>query len=272
MDRLVIKRGTTLYRGINQYNKNNLLPEPIWFALSVMDAKHYGEPVVKYILQEDIVLFDPMTPEFQNIYMNLLNYKYTGTNSDGIDQRKLDAAIPLGLPDYNTQLTYLASKTVLVPKPTSWRPEFEMASACLNNKHRYSEFSRDLHMVRELKDIFGSQYDGYITRLKWPSKFHNGLLLKEICLFSNAKVKLLQGGNRTLLNKTNSKVTRKKQKGGVDPLYDHLPPGETWNKHAWTWDKEMIDAIDKQITTNCNTNIKYIDPYPSRPVTIITID
>jgi hypothetical protein len=262
MERLILTKGSILHRGINAKNNNTHVPEPLWITLSKEDAEAYGSQVVQFVLERDVALFDPMTTAFQIEYMKALNAKFPGTNFDGVDDRKIRAAIPFGLPDFPTQYAYLRSRKVKLDIDESkWANEHAYACACINNKHRYSDFERDLFTVETLFQLFGDRYDGYISRLRWPSKFHNGMFPREVCIFRpKDKVKIKGEGGK--------KGSRKPRKGGapqIDFIYDHVPPGETWNRMAGTWSPSLMETIRKELSTS--KQVKYVEP----PNTITTI-
>ena len=116
-------------------------------------------------------------------------------------------------------MNFFKYEKIKLQEPTVWYSNRynEIAVNFLNDKHRYSEFSRDLNSVKVLKELFPN-FDGYGTRLKWPSIFHNGSLCREVCIF-DPQNKILQttGGSK-------QKVSQKK-KGGADPkfLYMDVP-------------------------------------------------
>jgi hypothetical protein len=241
---LSLKKGTILYRGINDLNNINITGIPLWLSLDKTDAMLYGNIIMEYELLRDINLLNIMNLDFHNNYLNILNLIYTGIKYDGVDDRKIEASIPIGLPDYDTQYNYLFSKGVELKNTPNWLLEHDRAVKFLLNRHRYSIFERDKLLVKTLILIYGNKCDGYISQIKWPSKFHDGFFNKEICLF-NPTSDLLKhkpkGGNKKKIIKN---------KGGA---YD-IPKGDSWNRMNKKMDLSDID----ETKLFKDTNIKFV--------------
>jgi hypothetical protein len=251
MERLVLKKDTILYRGVASQT-GQLLTEPMWFAIKENDAILYGKHVIKYQVLQDVTLFDPMTQAFQTEYIRTLNMKYTGINDDGVDIRKFKAALPFGLPCHKSQVDLLTALSIPIPNPDKWSIQHDIAANFINNKHRYSEISQDISMVSVLNEIFGTMYDGYITRLKWPTKLHNGMFMKEV-FKPNGKLSQI------------SPVSKggKKQKGGFPNklIHEHVPEGDSWNRLAACWDKRYVDQLRTEALRDTK-DVKYVDHSP----------
>ena len=75
-------------------------------------------------------------------------------------------------------------------------------------------YGLDIFMVSNLKSIYGDKCHGYMTKIKWPSKLHDG---REICLFNPLillkKIDDMSGG-----------VGKIKKNGII------IPKNETWNR------------------------------------------
>lgn len=219
-----LKSGTVLYRGINDKNDTDITGKAMWFSVDKADALLYGNKIIKYKLLKDINLLNITDINFHNNYLNILNLLYTGTNYDSVDAKKIEAAIP----DYEVQCSYLHSKGILLNNTVHWTNEHEIASRFLMNRHRYSTFERDKLLVSTLYKIYGTKCEGYISKIKWPSKLHDGFFNREICLFSPSAELLIEqktGGKEASLRKN---VKIKKRKGGSN--YEIVPEGDSWNR------------------------------------------
>lgn len=239
---LILKKDTILYKGINDKN-NRFTLSPIWLSEDEETAKLYGKSIIKYKLIQDIKLLNLADLKFHEHYLNILNLLYTGTNDNGVDEKKLEAAIPLGLPNYYAQITYLNMKRVNIIKLKEWTDTQELYNQFLLNRHRYSTFERDKEMVKLLKDIYGKKSHGYITKIKWPSKLHDGFFNKELCLFDGS-------GLISIISPSGGKKikTTKKQKAG------EIIEGDTWNRMNHNITKEDMDKLDEKLYKNSNIN------------------
>jgi hypothetical protein len=238
---LSLKKGTILYRGVNDLNNMNIKDIPLWLGLDKYDAKLYGDTVIEYELSRDVKLLNIMDLDFHNNYLNILNLIFKGTNYDGVDAKKIEASIPIGLPDYETQYAYLYSKGIKLEIPTNWSLEHERAVRFLLNRHRYSTFERDKSFVTILKSIYGNNCDGYISKIKWASKFHDGFFNREVCLFNPTPILLIQkGGNKK------RKIIKKK-----GSTYD-IPKGDSWNRMNKSLD--ISDEYIKELFENTDIN------------------
>jgi hypothetical protein len=239
-----LKKGTILYRGINNLNNSNIIGNPLWLSLDKSDALLYGTIIIEYELLKDIKLLNIMDLDFHDNYINILNSIYTGTKYDGVDDRKIEASIPIGLPDYETQYNYLLLNKIKLENATKWILQHEVAVKFVKNRHRYSTFERDKKFVDTLKLIYGNICNGYISKLKWPSKFHDGFFNRELCLFNPTKELLVQR------IKGGSKKTIKKKKENYD-----IPEGDSWNRMNIT--KTALTALEKEELYK-NTDIKFV--------------
>ena len=216
---LLLKSGTKLYRGINNQNNINITG-PLWLSLDKDTALLYGNTVIEYTLTKDITLLNIIDLDFHTNYLNILNLIYTGTKSDGVDDRKIEASISIGLPDFESQYRYLQSKNVILPKITKWTDKHEIASKFILNRHRYSTFDRDKLFVDTLKLIYSKKCIGYISKIKWPSKLHDGFFNTELCIFDPTPSLLIQNGGKIKIKKS------KKKLGGAS----EIPEGDSWNR------------------------------------------
>jgi hypothetical protein len=226
---LTLKIGTILYRGINNINNLDISDKPLWLSVDKDSATLYGDQIIEYKLLKDVKLLNIIDSDFHKNYLNILNLIYTGTNFDGVDNRKIEASIPIGLPDFETQYRYLISKNILIQNVTKWTTEHEIANKFLFNLHRYSTFEKDKLFVKTLKYIYGNQCNGYISKLKWPSRLHDGFFNREICLFNpmNDLLFIKKGGKK-----------RNIKKGGGN--YE-VPEGDSWNRMNKVMDLSDID-------------------------------
>jgi hypothetical protein len=235
-----LKKGTLLYKGINT-NNNFASLVPMWLSEDFETAKLYGSIVLTYKLEKDIILLSLTDLEFHNHFLNILNIIYT--ENDGADEKKIIAGLPLGLPNYFTQIQYLNSIRVKIIELENWNGNHEVYSQFLLNRHRYSTFERDKEMVKLLKKIYGNKCNGYISKIKWPSKLHDGYFNKELCLFDGT-------GLISLISSKGGKKSKKTQKGG------EVIPGDSWNRMNHNITKEEMDKLDEKLFKN--SNIDYV--------------
>ena len=246
----ILKKGTKLYKGLNKDNKkyyDSLNDEPIWLMASLGEAKLYGDVIQEYELQTDIKLLNPLDPNFQNDYLGKLNLMYEGDNKDGLSFLKFSGCIPFGLPDYYVQQKYLKQVYGITPELNEWNETHDVASHFVGEKHRYSTFKGDQNMIKILKQVYGDEYNGYMTNIMWPSKFHDGLFHKEVCLFSSNLVKpnnIIRGGSEDNKQNIHLKMLRilddketieYKKRFPNKPIFN-----DTWNR----MDDELIRAYD----------------------------
>jgi len=163
---------------------SSLSSGPVWFTHTLDEAKVYGKYAIEYELVQDVVLLNPINANFHNDYLSKLNNLYTGTANNGVDENKIQASLPFGLPNYDAQVRYLRSKNVKLIDVKEWNVRHDHAIEFIHNKHRYSDFSRDIFLVTNLKTLYGDKYHGYMTNIMWPSKLHDGFFGRELCLFA----------------------------------------------------------------------------------------
>lgn len=240
---IFISKGTILFRGSD--NLQPILQGISWFAYTEDDAKLYGKNVSTYKVKKDLHLLNPMSPIFHAEYMTKLNDTFTGTNFNGIDDKKNRLGLPFGLPDYESQLNFLKKKRVKLEEIEDWTKEHDVALSWCNNKHRYSEYSRDMFSVTAMAYVYHDKYDGYATKTKWPSKLHNGLFMKEICVFDyDSCIEIV------------SKVKYGGGRGKQIQIRTPLPHGATWYKfdnHNYDFEKahrEIFGGMDPIVMEN----------------------
>lgn len=253
---IILSKNTNIYHGscnptLQMENK------PTWFAFDKDTAKSYGPYIYSYRIIQDLKLINIGSLQFHSQYLDLLNRVYTGKNYNGIDERKLIGSIPLGLPNLSIQVQYLKDKGVKINDLRDWlKPEnvqrYGIASSFFSDKHRYSSYEKDKEMIKILQDLYKSYYHGYSTKVMWPSKLHDGLFNKELCIFQpTLQLKLESiGGNRK----------KKFIIGGGDESCPIIVNGDTWNRHKGftkdEWDKldYLVEDIDQEIVLECLGN------------------
>ena len=241
---LTLKEGTILYRGISNFT-NHKKNSVLWLSEDLDTALLYGPKIIEYKLVKDLKLINLADLSFHEEYMNILNFIYCGSRNDRVDERKLEATIPLGLPNYETQVNYLLSKGVKLNKPQKWSDVHEMYSGFFMKRHRYSTYDRDERMVTHLEPIYGKNYNGYITKIAWPSKLHDGFFNREVCLFNP---------NHEVLTVNKTYGGAKKQK---NPKNNNIP-GDSWNRMNKTITVKRIDELKKELFKNSNFQ-EYLD-------------
>jgi hypothetical protein len=166
-----------------------------------------------------------------------------GTNFNSIDERKIEACIPLGLPDFEAQLSYFLKNRIKIEQPHNWnrnKERYELYSKFFLNRHRYSTYERDADLARILYRFYSHIFNGYATRMMWPSKFHDGLFNREICLFDPMQHLILTS------------------KSGGNPDCPRIVNGDTWNRMAHVISDKDWDAIDKKFFHDVDVSKIYI--------------
>lgn len=180
-----------IYKGMNKKTFDNKYQDPCWFTENIETAKRYGKYVHCIKTGTEIKLLN-LTSGFFHIFLkDTLNLRYRGTNNDGNDIRKFQLLLPLGFPDYNIQKSYIQAhvpEDSLLPNCENERTNIEPSLSIFDHHHRYSNLKFDVKLVNTLSQIFGSNFDGYIAPIDWPSCFHNGFFHNEICFFKPAEL------------------------------------------------------------------------------------
>ena len=217
MNNFTIGSKIKLYRGIGEKHslKYTIDDKPTWYAFSLEDALGYGDTVLEYEVVKPLNLINPIDGIFQLDYMSKINKIFPGTKYNGIDDRKFQALIPFGLPSYGFQQYYIKLNKIKINEPKSWSGKHDIAVDFIGNKHRYSTYERDKYLVTILSSMYDN-FDGYMTNIMWPSKWHDGFFNREICIFNPSKSvgQLHKGGEK------------KKIKRG----YIKKPKGDSWNR------------------------------------------
>lgn len=181
----VIPGNETIFKGMDVKVFDIKYDQPCWYSENMETAKKYGKYVHEIKTTTEIKLINLTSQFFHMFLKDNLNLRFRGNNNNGIDINKLKLLLPLGLPDLNSQVQYIKN---FIPnnhlnncKPP--QPQLEPYISVFDRHHRYSNSQYDLELIKTLAHIFGSEFDGYISPIDWPSCFHNGLFHNEICLF-----------------------------------------------------------------------------------------
>lgn len=238
---IIIKAGTILYKGYENKPTTNIIDVPTWLSQDKEIALLYGNYIQEFIVKKDILLINLTSNEFHIDYLDKLNQLFTGNKFDDVDDRKMEAAIPLGLPSFDYQTHYLLSKNIKLENPTKWTIQHEIANSFLLNKHRYSTYERDKNLSNILYNLYGNKYKGYITNIKWPSKLHNGMFNRECCLFKPSD--LIE------INRSQKGGNKKHKKGGN---FDNIT-GDSWNRMRENiWKPGEFEKLTEEIFKDSN--------------------
>lgn len=176
--------GTRLFRATTIEKKGR------WFSLSLEDAYTYGKNITEYSTINNLNLLNITSLSFHIDFIDRLNIMFPGIENTGLDENKLKCLIPLGLVDFYSQQSYLKMLNSYLPiDTTKWNDTLELLNTTFQNRHRLSEHGLDTYLVSILEKIYGTLYDGYISPIKWPSKYYGGLFPREVCLFNYDTVK-----------------------------------------------------------------------------------
>lgn len=237
-----MKKCTRIYKGEKlNYQMDN---SPKWFAFT-----------------EDIKLINLMDRIFHHDYMHKFNMVSHGCFLNGVDDTKQRLGVPIGLPNYEEQLKYLKKQRVNIVQVSKWSDEHETALQWINGKNRYSEFNRDKEFASVLYKLYSSSYDGYMTKLLWPSKLHDGFFMREICLF----VPLMFVKKLGYIGHTGGTVSRTYRKKIVPAKGTKFPPGETWHRlvvNPWNSEEEFLAQVKEFEKLLSPESIQYLQKYP----------
>jgi hypothetical protein len=179
---LTLPAGTELYRGLNAQND----PSGNWFVYSLDDAKMYGIRIHKYRLKRDINLINIQHKLFHIDYMNKVNRTFTGQDGNGVDDRRIFALIPFGLPDTKF---LIESLTKIGHTPANVDIIEEYISKLTGDTHRYSTYQTDQFMVECMRDFYHHTYDGFTNPIEYISKLPPpGKYKREVYVFDRTAI------------------------------------------------------------------------------------
>jgi hypothetical protein len=198
--------GETIYRCSKNYNINGH-----WFGYNPEDLKGYGYIINTFQTTKPLKLINLISGAFHTDYMDKLNLLYTGTNYDGIDERKFLALLPIGLPNQDIQSILLKKLGYVYENNRSQEDKntIDLCTNTYNNRFRYSYNELDKHLIDAMTKIYSSEYDGFTSPLRWYNEFKGEFMHREIYLFDLNSVKLISsdkfgpsGGGSSLINKS----------------------------------------------------------------------
>ena len=177
-----IPEHVALFRGIS--DRNNIISN--WFCLNLPDTDQYGPRKFVFKPNKILRLIDLTNIKFHDDYLSKVNNLF-GNNID-----KLYCLIPIGLPDYDTQIKFMSIIGHPLPNSNHTLAENDTIKLnCLQNKSRYSEYNIDKSFVDILKHIYGAETDGYIIPNPWPTKIGNGIFRSEAYVYDTSNISLL---------------------------------------------------------------------------------
>ncbi len=180
---LTIPIDKEIYRG--RKTDNNIHGK--WFALDVDSAKGYGTKIGKYKPQRELKLINLLSSDFHKSFMEKLTLEYTGNNYDGFDQNKLLLMLPLGLPDYHSQLQVASTLGIQTGTPPS-DPLMISYWKTLNNVSRFSEYNIDTSFANKMEEYYQSDCDGFILPIRCPNIPMNGIFHRELYVFDSTDI------------------------------------------------------------------------------------
>jgi len=223
---LTIPKGTEIYRGISEKNRE----DGQWFAYEMHVASMYGKRIRKYKLKRDIKVINVQNGFFHIDFMNHVNLLYSGNNYDGIDDRKVRALAPIGLPDVDFQQEFMR-RIGVSDHERQIREDF--MSRCLFNKNRVSYYAYDPEFVDTVHKIYGDVCDGWTNPIKYVNKYMGGYLEREIFLFDISNLEMID--EIQLPAAGGSATSTPNYPFGIDP--------ETMNERV----TKMMDDIRKEM-------------------------
>ena len=212
-----------IYKGTNKkiYTKS-FDTNPLWLG-DINTAQKYGKFIHKFKIKKQLKLIDVTNGIFHNNFIAEINHHYKdGTSSSHIKRKLL---LPFGLPNLNNQL-----RLKKLEKNNLYNKDIvDDYIGFFNDKHRCSIDNFDQETTILMKILYPS-FDGYISELHWPSYFHDGFLLPELCIFDPSSSLEYLG------------------------LYNNINSGGFLNENIDSKSKKKIN-LNNNINSNSNSNI-----------------
>jgi hypothetical protein len=184
---ITIPKDTIIYRGISDKNKTT----GNWFAYSEKDASTYGSNTGSFRIKKDLKLINLISGFFHIDYMDKLNLKYTGTNFNGSDPRKMIALFPIGLPKMETQ-THVFKKIIKHDLEENTNKDLKLLSSYIYDLTRLSDFNFDKNFADVMMEIYGDKCDGFTNPIQWPNTFDESMFHREIYLKDSDSVEFIK--------------------------------------------------------------------------------
>ena len=187
---ITIPKDTIIYRGINDKNKIT----GNWFAYTKEDASIYGLKIGSFRIKKDLKLINLISGFFNIDYMDKLNLKYTGTDYNGSDPRKMIALFPIGLPNFQTQ-TSVFKKIIKDELKETTNSDLKLLSSYIYDLKRLSDFKFDKNFAEVIMEIYGDKCDGFTNPIKWPNAFDESMFNREIFIKDTDTVEFIESTN-----------------------------------------------------------------------------
>ena len=190
----VISPNETLYKGINEPVFDINYKGITWVTKNHFTAEAYGRYCHSVKNAKPLRLINIMSKAFQDYLLETLNDMYAHLPFNISYDKKMPYLVPIGLPDYKTQIAYL-KKHFTDPAIQKVDPQnvrhFEEYGGLVNYTNRCSIESLDKQLIGLVKRLLVQyKFDGYIAPYQWPSSIH-GLFHDEICLFDLSECNLV---------------------------------------------------------------------------------
>jgi hypothetical protein len=235
------KNGRILYRGIKEQYADPKYSKISWFSEKAKTAEKYtmqnnrkiGE-IFTYKTTKELKLININSMFFKVHFIDKINMFY---RNEAYSEDKIRLFSTLGIPDLGS-VNYVINKyftekpKYMCHDPMSEDTQKIKLFANYLGGHRLSEYTMDAFFAEKLKELYGHEFDGYISPIDWSSCFH-GALPAEICLFRPFRsVKLIGKYN----------PSKNVKKGGKKDGDDWTPP---WDSHNYV-DNETIEDYNKR--------------------------
>jgi hypothetical protein len=245
---ITLSAGTVIYRAFN--DKNNIKGN--WYSYDIDNVRGYGNRIGKFVIQKDVKLVNLTSGLFHIHYMDKLNLLYTGTNYDGVDDRKYLAMAPIGLPNIEAQFEFLKLINIInldakLPDSTSVA---KIISDAFYNKARISEYDLDKHLINAMTTIYKDKCDGFTLPIRTFNRITNNFFLREIYFYDADIVKITEyilpdstikqhgGHSGELLSNINTIINNKyKETKNVKEYPKYIYPSDIFVKRT----KEQIE-------------------------------
>lgn len=210
---ITLEKGSVIYRGFSDRNKK----DGKWYAYTIKDASMYGNTIKSYRVKEDIKLVNIMNPLFHMDYIEKLNFKFPGNDYNGIDETKLRAMIPLGLPDIETQQIFLHACGISGEK---LQIKDNFVSRLFYNKNRFTMYGFDSIMASCIEEFFKGKCDGFTNPFRYTDKYTGGSLAREIYIFDLGSLEYIEtiqvGGGQPIDYMAHFQIGREEFMRGVE--------------------------------------------------------
>lgn len=235
----VFKKDGILYKRTNDKTLDLIYTRPMWFGLNDNVFDIYGTYIHKVRFKRDLKLVNIMSWNFRIDFMERLYEYFKGKDVDDVECRRTKAMciIALGIPNLEIQYSMINKYITNPPRPEL--DENIVADTSLFMGHRLSETTIDREFANTLKELYASDYDGYIQEYRIASCWMNSFP-PEICVFDVTTCELEIVTKQTGGSKAKKKISKEKRDIENDVWYHKM------NDTMWKPEEYLIQTNAKR--------------------------